>query len=250
MEAESKFDMSEHVENWAPPPPVVLPQGGPQQQPSSVEKDDELEFESTLSTLVDHFNSLPPPAFGEPPELPELTSRLEGAHGETTSTRNHSIIWMVACSLVLGGLLAGGGIFALNYGVFGAVNPAAPTAVKPVVEIVAPEISLPAAKVRTPAATAPLEEKAEPQTEPLNEMKVKVASVVGAPISKPIIEEGEDVGKVVKAHQPKRVTIAKRQVKPVRKVRKKVKRSSASDTPKKIAAPAAASSGEWEDPYK
>jgi hypothetical protein len=92
---------------WAPPPPVVV--APPVEQAPSPPLRPEDEFEATLGSLVEHFATLPPPSFGEAPELAAAPAR------ETRPVRRRSpaVVWV--SSLVLGATVAGGVMLGLHF---------------------------------------------------------------------------------------------------------------------------------------
>ncbi len=218
---------------WAPPPPIVVPESPqtppplPQQGPDQAE-----EFEDLLGGLVEHYATLPPANFGEPPEaIFESTSE----QAADPRRRRSPVLWIVLgiVGLTLAGLGAGG--FYVYNKLKLNLDPSQLTAettpaIKIAIQNTPPE---PAPKVAT-APVVPKVEQLSPAATPAAVASAGPVKVATAPVqAKPIVAKPRPA-RIVKK-RARRTTRTKRRVVKQRSVRKPVRASSSED---------------WEDPYK
>jgi hypothetical protein len=151
---------------WAPPPAVVVPVAPVPRKPAPAPKRAEEEFEATLGSLVEHFNTLPPPAFGEPPTLQLATPEDEPASEPRGSRRVPLWLWG-AGSLLLGAVVVGGLVLGLGLWRPPADNAVAPAPV--VAATPAPRPEPPQPQIVVKSLPEDRTEGAAPTTEPLPE---------------------------------------------------------------------------------
>ncbi len=208
---------------WAPPPPIVVaPQPQPVATPPPLRPEEE--FEATLGSLVEHFTTLPPPSFGEAPELAATP-----AHEPRPSRRSPALIWV--SSLVLGATVAGGVVLGLKLARNSGDPAPAPTVSAPKA-VPAPTIvvkSLPDEPAPVPSA-APT---AEPIADEAAAVENKAAEAPKAVENK----AGEATKAAPPAAKPRKATI-----------RKRARTRPASPGGPQL--PASSGGDGWEDPYK
>jgi hypothetical protein len=179
----------------------------------------EEEFEATLGSLVEHFTTLPPPEFGEAPELTAVPAPRTEARPR--ARRSNALVWVG--SLALGATVAGGVMLGLQF----ARREAAP--------VVAPAPA-PAPRI---VVKSLLEEPAPPAT-----------PEKGGPAAEPIADPAPALP--VAAETAAEETAVKAPASPERNSRK-AKR--AAPRPRRAGpagpqVPASTSGDGWEDPYK
>ena len=198
---------------WAPPPPIVVTTPPPAAAPPARLRPEE-EFEATLGSLVEHFTTLPPPAFGEAPELAAAPAR-----DARPRRRSTALVWVG--SLVLGATVAGGVMLGLQLAKPAVVREAPAAAVIPAAPP-APKIVIKSLPDDPPPAT----EKSAPLADD------------GAALA----EEHTAAEPVAKAaapdRKPRKATVRKRS---------RTRPAAGSSGPK---LPASTGGDGWEDPYK
>jgi hypothetical protein len=208
---------------WAPPPPVVVPESPQTPPPLPTQGPDQAEqFEDLLGGLVEHYATLPPANFGEPPDAIFETS------DKTVDARRRSpVLWIAlgVVGLTLAGLGAGG------FYVYNKLK-----------------LNLDPSKIAadtTPAIKIAIDENNLPKQAP----KVAVAPVV--PKVEQLTPEAEPAAA---AEPPKAASVAK--ARPARVVKKRARRTTRTSRRRvverrSVRKPVRASSSEnWEDPYK
>lgn len=204
---------------WAPPPPIVVGPSPVEALPPPRIRPEE-EFEATLGSLVEHFNTLPPPAFGEAPELAAPTApRRPGA---ARAPRSMAVVWVG--SLVLGATVAGGVMLGLN-----------------LAKRTPRELAVPA------TAPAPVPE-VKIVVKSLPDEPAPVATENSGPAAEPILDAAPAVAEHSAAEETAKVSAS-----PERKVRKVQVRKRARPRPAGPSGPQvpASTGGDgWEDPYK
>jgi hypothetical protein len=130
-------------------------------------KAQEAEFEATLGGLVERFTALPPPVYGEPPDL-----ALAEGQARPRAARRRSPVSIWIGSLALGGLVAGGALVGLRV-----VRGTDQGTVAPVVvPTPAPEV-----KIVIKNAAVPVAGSAAPQAEPIREVDPEPATPPARP---------------------------------------------------------------------
>lgn len=219
---------------WAPPPPVVVPDRSPPRVPPVPTATPEAEFEDILGSLVEHYSTLPPAYFGEPPE-----TIFESAGEQTATTasrRGSALLWIALAvgGVTVAGLGAGGFYFWNNLRIDPSRIAADPA---PAIKIaVKPALA-------TPSRPAPAQVIKAPRVEPL-------VTPPAAPSAQPL-ETGTTTAAVPadeRVAKPNRPAAVKRSKPRARRVH----RTERPRAPRERASrPARASSSEeWEDPYK
>lgn len=211
-------------ENWAPPPPVaaqvevqdVVP------QPAAGTED---EFEEILGSLVEHYSTLPPATFGEPPQVTPISDTSHSTETRVAKSRVGLWIGLAAAGVLVTTGLVLGGVFLMDKGEkkidpSAAVQPAVAQAAPVAVDEAAPEEPTAEPLSNIPPAGDVKEEATEEAAEP-----AVAADTTPAPPA---------------AVKPaKKVTRKK-----VRKARKRARKA------KRRAPVKAAKGSDWEDPYE
>src|SRR5512143_2771823 len=111
---------------WAPPPAVVSgqPASSAPIPPRPVVRAEAqaAEFEATLGSLVERFTALPPPLYGEPPDL----SLTEGQSRPRTAHRR-SLLGTAVVALFLGGMVVAAALVGFRLAGVGSEKAVSPT---------------------------------------------------------------------------------------------------------------------------
>lgn len=237
-------------EAWAPPPPVAPAAPAPAEELGG-----EDALDAVLGNLVEQFNSLPPPAYGEPPS--ELDQPVDAPMAALTRTqpiqrpaarRNPSTNrWAIPLATVVSMLIGGAVTMLLMVGPQNLWNRITGNDDAAKAEGNAPRVVVTFDK---PATVGKL--VAGPKAEALEPMAPKVAA------PPPVVETAAAIPTAtaapVKRSEPKKVREKARKAKVVRKARKarKAKKMVAASKKrvKKAASAPKKGGSDWEDPYK
>jgi hypothetical protein len=227
---------------WYPPPPVKIAKQGPPPLPPRAKRiSAEEDFEATLGSLVDQFTRLPPPVYGEPPEIAAAAPERKDAEARTAERPSS---WIVVGSLLLGCVVAYGALLAWKHV---HVRPAAATA--PVMAAAFVPVATPSFNrlKLAPRAEALLIPKAVAARLHLRSDLQTLTPRADLPVQ--VKERKEDTHLATAALAPaKKKSSAK--AGHSRGQKTQAARLSAGPSAEKNAAGAGEGGGEWEDPYR
>jgi hypothetical protein len=211
---------------WAPPPPVKVPPPLPTKPKAERQRE---EFEATLGNLVERFSNLPPPIFGEPPDI-----ALVEAEKKVKRKLRFSSLWILLSFVPIGGMVAFGGFMFAKQRM---------TREATATSVVSPEIKV-LVKPESSSRKASEGAKGIPQVQPLEDETKDPASAV-TPEEKPAVPQTENASKTVLEEKKSNEVEVQRPT-----TRKSVK-------PRKAELPRAVRSSkikdsdkDWEDPYR